>query len=193
MDLGYEEHKLIPPTGHGAGGLALFWKQEVKLTVMFCNANVIDTMIEHQGKVFYASFVYGNTDRAQRNLLWNHLLISAETRDAPWFLTGDLNDLLCAEEKVGGPERPEGSFSDLRTFFSEGDLYDLHHSGDPLSWRGQRGTHLVRCRLYRTAANSAWAENYPNARCQYLEYEGSDHKPLISFIDQSIMKRKRMF
>lgn len=191
--LGYEAHYLVPPVGHGAGGLALFWNQKENLSVLYSNANVLETNIEFQGKIFYASFVYGNTDRIQRNGLWNQLLISAEARDAPWFLTGDLNDLLNSDEKVGGPDRPEGSFSDLRTFFSEGDLYDLHHSGDPLSWRGQRGTHLVRCRLDRVAANSAWAETYPTARCQYLEYEGSDHKPLLTFLDPSTLKRRRLF
>lgn len=191
--LNYEEHLFIPPVGHGAGGLALFWNQNVKFTVLYACANVIETMIEFQGKFFYSSFVYGNNDRGLRKELWNQLLVSAEIRDAPWFLTGDLNDILKADEKVGGPDRPEGSYSDLRTFFSEGDLYDLHHSGDPLSWRGQRGTHLVRCRLDRAVANSSWAENYPTARCHYLEYEGSDHKPLVSFLDPSILKRKGLF
>lgn len=160
---------------------------------MYSSANVVDTRIEFQGKIFYASFVYGSTDRTQRNLLWTQLLVSAEARDAPWFLTGDLNDLLKGDEKVGGPDRAEGSFSDLRTFFAEGDLYDLHHSGDPLSWRGQRGTHLVRCRLDRAVANSTWAEMYPTARCQYLEFEGSDHKPLLSFLDPTIMRRRGLF
>ncbi|CAN6826168.1 unnamed protein product [Brassica oleracea] len=48
--LGYEEHNLVAPTGHGAGGLALLWKQEVKLTVIYSDANVLETMIEHEGK-----------------------------------------------------------------------------------------------------------------------------------------------
>ena len=134
--LGYEEHHLVPPTGHRAGGLALFWKQEVKLTVLSSNANVIETRIEYQGNFFYSSFVYRSTDRAQRNQLWDQLLAEAEAREALWFLTRDLNDFLKSDEKVGGPDRPEGSFSDLRTFFAEGDLYDLHHSGDPLSSKG---------------------------------------------------------
>lgn len=48
--LGYEYYDLVPPTGHGAGGLALFWKQEVHLDVLDANANLMDTVIE--GKAF---------------------------------------------------------------------------------------------------------------------------------------------
>ena len=44
--LGYEYYDLVPPTGHGAGGLALYWKQEIKLEVIEANANLIDTEIE---------------------------------------------------------------------------------------------------------------------------------------------------
>lgn len=69
----------------------------------------------------------------------DRLITKTLTREEPWFITGDFNDLLCTDEKEGGPDRPEGSFTDFRTFFSEGDLFDLQHSGDPLSWRGTRG------------------------------------------------------
>ena len=120
--LRYDEHHLVAPTGHRAGGLALFWNPELKLSVLHSNPDVIDTMIEHEGKKFYASFVYASTDRAKRNQLWEFLLRTAEARDAPWFVTGDFNDILNNEEKTGGPDRSEGSFSDLRTFFSEADL-----------------------------------------------------------------------
>lgn len=113
-------------------------------------------------------------------MLWNYLVENANTRDAPWFITRDFNDLLDNAEKVGGPRREEGSFNDLRTFYSVGDLYDLHHSGEPLSWRGTRGDHLVRCRLDRAATNSSWAELFPTARSHYLAYEASDHKLLLT-------------
>lgn len=48
---------------------------------------------------------------------------------------------------------------------------------------------FVRCRLDRAVANSYWAELYPTARSQYLEYEGSDHKPLISFFEPDSKKK----
>lgn len=191
--LDYECHHLVPPTGHGAGGLALYWKQQLSVSILSSSANCIDTIIVFEGKSFHASFIYGNTDRAMRQVLWNELTVKANLRDTPWFVTGDFNDLLFASEKEGGPERPEGSFTDLRTFFSEGDLFDLQHSGDPLSWRGQRGIHFVQCRLDRAVANSLWAENYPTARFQYLPYEASDHKPLISYFEPERKKRKGLF
>lgn len=188
--LGYDSYHLFPPRGHGAGGLALFWNSKINIEVLYSNANLIDTVIIYQGKSFYASFIHGDCDRKQRLMQWDHMLNRAENRDAPWFVTGDFNDLLSDEEKLGGPTRPESSFVDLRTFFSEGDLFDLRHAGDPLSWRGQRGDHLVRCRLDRAVANRLWAECYPTACCQYLEYESSDHKPLSSFFEHEAKRRR---
>ena len=190
---GYEYHYLVPPTGHGAGGLGLFWKQELNIEIVESNANVIDTTVEFEGKVFYASFVHASTDKTQRNLLWEHLLANASSRDEPWFVTGDFNDIISSEEKDGGTDRPEGSFSDLRTFFSEGDLFDLQHSGDFLSWRGKRGGHLVRCRLDRAVSNTLWTERFPSARCEYLGFESSDHMPLLSFFDKGPRRRRGLF
>ncbi|WZZ75662.1 hypothetical protein YC2023_087032 [Brassica napus] len=193
QQLGYEYHDLIPPTGHGAGGLALLWKEEIKLEVLDATPNLYDTRIEYQDKVFYASFIYGDTDKQKRKVLWQYLVSLAEMRDSSWFITGDFNDLICNEEKVGGPDRAEGSFGDFRMFFSEGDLYDLPHSGDPLSWRGQRAEYLVRCRLDRAVGNSKWAEDFPTARCMYLAYEGSDHKPVLSIFEPGEKKRRGIF
>ena len=145
--LTYEHRVLVPPVGHGAGGLALLWKQEVNLQVLSANANHIDTCIEFEGNNFFAFFIYGDTDKPKRRQLWEHIIYLSDSRDAPLFVTGDFNDLTSNTEKEGGPSREEGSFTDMRTFMAEADLYDLQHSGDPLSWRGQRGLHLVRCRL----------------------------------------------
>ena len=191
--LHYECNHLVPPTGHGAGGLALLWKHELKLQILDSNPNVIDTVIEYEGKKFYSSFVYGNNDKKLRLNLWDYLLGLSLARDEAWFVTGDLNDILSNDEKAGSTIRPEGSFSDLITFFSEGDLFDLQHTGDPLSWRGKRGDEVVRCRLDRAASNTRWAESFPSARSLYLEFEGSDHKPLVSLFNRGDKRRRGMF
>lgn len=145
QQLGFENHHLVPPKGHGAGGLAIFWKKEIKLHILSANANFIDTCIEYEGKSFFGAFIYADTDDVTRRLFWQQLVTLMNNRDGSYFVTDDFNDILNNAEKEGGPARAEGSFVDLRSFYSEGDLYDLPHSGDLLSWRGQRGDHLVRC------------------------------------------------
>ena len=97
--LQYENSHLVTPMGHGAGGLDLLWKQEVNLEVLSANMNCIDTRIKFEGKTFYASFIYGDTDKPKRRQLWEILLDQNAIREAPWFLTGDFNDLLGNDEK----------------------------------------------------------------------------------------------
>ena len=54
--LNYDHHYLVPPTGHGAGGLALFWKQNVVLDIISADANCIETSIRFEGRKFFSSF-----------------------------------------------------------------------------------------------------------------------------------------
>ena len=96
------------------------------------------------------------------------MTVIGQFRAEVWLLTADFNDIINSAENQGGPDRHEGSFIDLRTFMSTCDLFDLQHSGNFLSWRGQRYDHLVHCRLDRSMSNSALAECYPSGRCEYL-------------------------
>ncbi|WZZ20897.1 hypothetical protein YC2023_122284 [Brassica napus] len=87
----------------------------------------------------------------------------------------------------------EGSFTAFRTFVSQYGLWDLKHSGNHLSWRGTRYTHYVRSRLDRSMVNCSWNELFPLERCRYLRFEGSDHRPLVTYFNKSGPQRKGMF
>ena len=67
--LPYDNIHLVSPVGHGAGGLALLWKQEINLQVLSASANGIDTCINFEGKIFFSSFIYRVTDRNNRRFL----------------------------------------------------------------------------------------------------------------------------
>ena len=41
--------------------------------------------------------------------------------------------------------------------------------------------------------NSDWVELFPSCRSQYLNFEGSDHRPLLSFLDTKKKRGKRIF
>lgn len=193
QSLGYSDNTIVSPLNPGSGGLALLWKQHIELEVLSASPNFIDTHVKAEGQSFYASFIYGEPDKAKRKAIWNQLSDLGKNREEAWFLTGDFNEILNSAEKQGGPERPEGSFIDFRTFMSECDLFDLQHSGNYLSWRGKRHEHLVHCRLDRAMSNSLWAENYPSGRCEYLQFESSDHRPIITYFNLHYKKRKGLF
>lgn len=186
------EHFLVLPERPTSGGLALFWKKDLNLKVLSANKNVITEVI-HKGIFFYGSFIYGEPDVAKRCTIWNKLLPISANRDQPWFLTGDFNEIIDNSEKDGGPLRAEGSFAAFRDLLAQCDLFDLKHSGCPLSWRGVRRTHLVFCRLDRAMVNSLWANSFPTARSHYMEFNGSDHRPLVTIFDSVRSKSTRIF
>ena len=173
----------VPPVTPGSGGLYLTWKQDLDLRINSAKKNFIDTSIYYKGKKFQATFVYGELDHTKRLEVWDEISNLRTNSEDPWFLTGDFNEIVDNTEKCGGPVRAEGTSVNFRSFLSSNGLFDLKYAGPFLSWRGQRHSHLVRCRLDRAISNSAWAELFPACRSQYLKFEGSDHRPLLSFLN----------
>ncbi|KAL0667976.1 hypothetical protein Bca4012_030680 [Brassica carinata] len=72
-------------------------------------------------------------------------------------------------------------------------MLDLKHFGISLSWRGKRCSHLVYCRLDRTLVNPAWSDRFPTGRYQYLGFEGSNHRPVLTVFDSGKQHRNQLF
>ncbi|CAA7040441.1 unnamed protein product [Microthlaspi erraticum] len=191
--LGYTSHFIVPPHGHGGRRLALLWNQKLQINIITATDNYIDASITYKDKFFYATFLYGEPDKTKRGEVWEQISDLTAARVSPWFLTGDFNDILDNTEKQGGPIRSEASFGVFREFMATNDLYDLQHTGNSLSWRGVRYDHLIHSRLDRAVANSAWSEMFPTGRSAYLRYEASDHRPIISFFEPTLKKRRGLF
>lgn len=188
-----EKYHIISPHSPGGGGLFLGWKSDIELTILSTTKNYIDTMISHKGVAFKTTFVYGEPDHTKRQEVWKEISNLKDSTGSPWFLTGDFNEIVDNREKSGGVERAEGTFVAFRTFLSQNDLFDLKHSGNFLSWRGRRNSHLVHCRLDRAISNTEWTELFPSCRSQYLKFEGSDHRPLLTFLDPTRKKGHKLF
>ncbi|WZZ70042.1 hypothetical protein YC2023_081412 [Brassica napus] len=191
--LGAEHRHLVPPERPNSGGLALFWKQDIDLQILSSSKNVIDTIINHKGSSFFATFVYGDPETQHRFMVWDLLISLSLSRNSAWILAGDFNEIIDNSEKSGGPERAEGSFGAFRNMLSNCNLFDLKHTGISLSWRGRRRTHLVFCRLDRVLVNPAWSDCFPTGRCHYLNFDTSDHRPVITVFDSAKRRKNRLF
>lgn len=148
--LGYAHHFTVPPLGL-SGGLALFWSSDVSLDILEATPHYIDVKLKVKSHDFHITFIYGMPQQENRAAFWDKISLLGENRDSAWLLSGDFNEILDNSEKVGGPERCEGSFIPFRSFVSQNGLWDVKHSGDSLSWRGQRGIHYIRSRLDRSS------------------------------------------
>ena len=91
--------RTVPPHGTAGGGLALLWKEGIDLEVVSSCTNYFDTKLIYEGKLSFATFIYGDTDKKKRKQTWDFLSALALVRDAPWFLSGDFNDLTGNIEK----------------------------------------------------------------------------------------------
>lgn len=191
-DLRFPNYFSVPPVGL-SGGLSLLWRKGVDITILEALPNLIDTKISFKGVISHITFVYGAPSAENRAEFWSKLTEVGPGRDSSWLLTGDFNDILDDSEKVGGPARWEGSFTAFRSFVSQYGLWNLKHAGNHLSWRGNRYTHFIRSRLDRSLTNCAWGEQFPMGRCRYLRFEGSDHRPLITYFNIVVNKKKGSF
>ncbi|XP_056855386.1 uncharacterized protein LOC108844869 [Raphanus sativus] len=165
----------------------------VDLKVLESVTNLIDTEVTFKGASSFVSFIYGAPAVENRSAFWTKLSQVGLGRDSPWLLSGDFNEILDNSEKVGGPLRWEGSFTAFRSFVSQNGLWDLKHSGNKLSWRGNRYSHFIRSRLDRSLVNCSWSELFPIGRSSYLRFEGFDHRPLITYFGKSLPKRRGVF
>ena len=190
----YTSHFTVPPSETGGGGLSLSWKSDVQVDILSSSPNFIDTSIAMHQRTMFVSFIYGSPRSENRAEFWNQLMELGLGRDeTAWLIVGDFNDLLDNSEKVGGPLRWEGSFLAFRSFVSQMGLWDLQHAGNSLSWRGNRYSHFIQSRLDRAMINCKWAENYPSGCCEYLRFEGSDHRPILVHLNQSTAKKRGLF
>lgn len=187
QSLEYNNNFLVPPIGL-SGGLALLWRNEINLTVLNSSPNFTDTRVIYKNNSFYLTLIYGSPRQKNKAVFLEGISKLGQGRDSAWALTGDFNDILENSEKDGGPTRCEGLFIPFKSFVSENGLWDVKHTGNQLSWRSRRHTHDIQERLDRTLANVAWAELFPASCCMYLRFEGSDHRPLMTFLDTSKWK-----
>lgn len=62
-----------------------------------------------------------------------------------------------------------------------------------MSWQGRRKKVLVKCRLDRALANEDWHELFPCSHTEYLGPVGSDHRPVVAYLENKVVKRRGHF
>ena len=178
-DLGFDHLFTVEPLGL-SGGLALFFMDDFQVNVLFSNNRMIDIEAIIDGIKVYMTFVYGDPVLERRDQVWERLTRFSTTRNGPWFMIGDFNEITCHNEKEGGRQRPDTSFLPFKQMLNDCGRLEFPFTGDI-------------CRLDRAAGNADWHEKFPHSTVTYMRLWGSDHRPILADILIKPMRRSKKF
>lgn len=142
-----------------SGGLALFWKQSLQVTVLSTSLNHIHTSIYDSGSNCHwlCTFIYANPVHANRRGFWNFLSSLNPNSSLPWALMGDFNEILGQHEKVGLRPHSVSRMTQFRSFLDSNGLMDLDLKGCTYTWiDNPRNGHTTKEKLDRVLVNWTW-------------------------------------
>ena len=93
----------VPPRTSRGGGLVLFWRSAINISMEGFDKNYIDTIINKNKETEWQfTGFYGESDTQKRIESWNLLHTLKRKFQSPWLCAGDFNELVRGEEKLGG-------------------------------------------------------------------------------------------
>lgn len=98
-----------------SGGLAMFWRNGLDVTVKSLSKYHIDIQIrEEDGWRWRFTGIYGEARSEEKKATWELLRTLSSQYNLPWLCSGDFNEILFNCEKEGGPPRIEASMEGFR-------------------------------------------------------------------------------
>ena len=189
--LGFADYHNVDSYGTG-GGLALMWKNDCNIVIKDSCSHFIDfeISIDQIGRWRYTGY-YGCPERERRQESWNMLRDLAGRSTLPWCIIGDFNDMMVAEEKIGGCAQPRRLLDGFTDCIHDCQLMDLGFVGNEFTWERERGSdRWIQERLDRGLATREWKDLFPRAEVIVLDVSTSDHLPLNLQLNRKIFVPK---
>ncbi|XP_073353800.1 uncharacterized protein [Aegilops tauschii subsp. strangulata] len=136
----------------------------------------IDVKIEEANNVVWRlTGMYGEFRWENKHMTWSRMRQLHQNLKLPWILLGDLNEIQYLHEKDGGNPRPIQYMQAFQQVIEDCEMHDLGFIGDKFTWHRGR----IKERLDRGLVNDTWSVLFPHAALQNMEYNHSDHRPLV--------------
>ncbi|XP_074342276.1 uncharacterized protein LOC141679766 [Apium graveolens] len=191
--LGYEGLFVVDPVGR-SGGIALLWKEKEQVDILGFSQHHIDARVKGDNTIEWRlTGVYGEPDRLQRHKTWDLLRNLARDANLPWCVIGDINNVMCLEEKVGGDPYPTWLMEGFSAALQDAGLTDLPLTGHQFTWERNRGKiDWMEVRLDRALITDDWVNSFPLAKLYNLEGAPSDHSALL-LVPQTKLRRQKPY
>ena len=168
-----------------AGGLCLYWKEDILFTLISFSHHHICGDIEDNGKKWRFVGIYGWAKEEEKHLTWALLKSICENTTIPLLIGGDFNEILCYSEKEGGADRVRREMDNFRELMDTFSLRDLGYVGSWFTWeRGKNSSTCIRERLDRFIGSPTWVDLYPTIYIEHTIRYKSDHAAIITRFQQ---------
>ncbi|KAG4182229.1 hypothetical protein ERO13_A09G031322v2, partial [Gossypium hirsutum] len=164
-----------------SGGLALLWREGMKVMMQNYSKYHIDSLVclDDGMRLRFTGF-YGQADPNNRNLSWDMLRRVKGTVNEGWIVAGDFNAILNNAEKEGGRKKPRSSMEDFCKLIEELALVDVKTTNGWFTWTNNReGPDLVKERLDRFLISDNLVGNMPFLTTKIVRQSKSDHEAII--------------
>ena len=100
---GFKDSHVVPSDGL-KGGLALFWKSDIKVDVLNSSLSFIDALIKGGDRIgcWHLIGFYGHPETSQRVESCRLLNSLRDVSQLSWLVIADFNEIRCQAEKEGG-------------------------------------------------------------------------------------------
>ncbi|KAK2664579.1 hypothetical protein Ddye_003153 [Dipteronia dyeriana] len=162
VKLGFDA-KLVVDRDGNSGGLCLFWKGCVDVSLLFFSRFHIDyVVILDNNKWWRRTGFNGYPVAAQRHHGWTLLRRLAGMSSLSWLVGGDFNEIASLFEKLGVVTMQEPLLNPFRSVLVEYGLKDLSFTGTNFTWTNRcESSDLVQEWLDRCVSNLDWRQIFP--------------------------------
>lgn len=164
------------------GGLALLWKDDLKVEIINYSQWHISACVELEGLPFKWIFMgfYREPKTSKRFLSWNLLKELKPPNNTPWVVIRDFNEILFHHEKWGAKDQSENLMTNFTNTLVQCGLTDLGMRGNQFTWSNKHADNtFTKEKLDRVVANFSWSNLFYDWWAEILTPFCSNHKPLV--------------
>ena len=166
-----------------SGGLWVLWNgSNVHVKILNSSRHFIHGIVdEGNAEKWLFTVVYANPNAILKKQCFEEVANLASVIRLPWMVIGDFNEILMANEKMGGVAVDNQRCYRFARWVQECKLIDLGSKGPKFTWRGgcRNGYGRVYERLDRCFGNDQWRILFNNANVLVLPRVKSDHHPIL--------------
>lgn len=143
--------------------------------------------------MYWLTAIYAHNELEKRKTLWNDIEAIHRQQQGPWILLGDFNNVLQANDRIGGKIVTEMECLDLSRMMAAIGLFEKEGIGHYYTWSNKHTTGTIYSRIDRVLGNLAWFDDNANTMLQNLPAGVLDHAMLCLTGPNNSVKRTPQF